>query len=187
MNGALSALQGAGEAAFVLDWHGKLVHINEAGRQLVGRFIDGSGRLRLPDATANSIIANAISSSKRWRYNSDVQSTVRPFFIDTKSYRMEVMILVNEPALAFSNIALMGRIHSHKADLDDVLKERYKLSQAEIRIATSLYEGSGVKEIAEAFALSANTVRSHLKSIFRKTSTASQSKFLSLLLALSRQ
>lgn len=187
MNGALSALQSAGEAAFVLDWHGRLVHINEAGRQLIGRFIDGSGRLRLPDATANSIIAHSISSSKRWRYNSDIQSTPRPFLIGAKSYRLEAMILMNEPALAFSNIALMGRIHLHTANLDDLLKERYKLSPAEIRIATSLYEGSDVREIAEAFAVSGNTVRSHLKSIFRKTSTASQSKFLSLLLSLYRQ
>ncbi|MBN4053959.1 helix-turn-helix transcriptional regulator [Haliea sp. AH-315-K21] len=58
----------------------------------------------------------------------------------------------------------------------------YNLSPAESKIAIALSKGMSVKEISVSFHKSIDTVRSQLKSLFRKTQTKSQSELVQVLL-----
>lgn len=54
------------------------------------------------------------------------------------------------------------------------LMQFFGLSRAEARVARSLYQGFSVQDTAHRLGLSANTVRSHLKKIYRKVGVESQ-------------
>ena len=63
-----------------------------------------------------------------------------------------------------------------------LLRHRYQLTAAEERIALRLLQGQDIKEIADCLRLSRETVRAHLRAIFRKTETRRQSELISRLL-----
>lgn len=58
----------------------------------------------------------------------------------------------------------------------------YQLSKAELRVASLVADGLQVDHIAEMLQLSTNTVRAHLKAIFKKTNTSKQAELMKLLL-----
>jgi DNA-binding CsgD family transcriptional regulator len=58
----------------------------------------------------------------------------------------------------------------------------FDLTEAEVRLVSSLLEGGGLPAAAEKLGLSRNTVHSQLSSVFLKTNTRSQSELLTLLL-----
>ena len=64
-----------------------------------------------------------------------------------------------------------------------VLRDWYGLTPAEARVAALLTGGLSVKEIVERLGVGANTVRTHLKSIFSKTDTRRQAELIQLLLS----
>ncbi len=57
----------------------------------------------------------------------------------------------------------------------------FDLTPAEARITGLLVEGQSVATIARAQAVTENTVRMHLKSVFAKTGVSRQSELVSLL------
>lgn len=65
----------------------------------------------------------------------------------------------------------------------DALIEMYKLTKAEAGITVALANGMSLKEIAKAKNVIVDTVRSQLKSIFRKTNTSSQADLVRMLLS----
>jgi DNA-binding CsgD family transcriptional regulator len=67
-----------------------------------------------------------------------------------------------------------------------LLHAAFNLSPAEAKIALSLLEGDLPKEIAQKFQVKLDTVRKHLQSIYKKTSTSRQAELVKLLLNLPR-
>lgn len=68
--------------------------------------------------------------------------------------------------------------HSLNADLVTT----YHLTDKEQMVLLHLIHGNSIKEIAEAAFVSENTVKTHLKSLFRKTDTKSQTEVIRLIL-----
>ncbi|GHA20148.1 hypothetical protein GCM10008090_32560 [Arenicella chitinivorans] len=66
--------------------------------------------------------------------------------------------------------------------LNPELVARYGLTEKEQQVLLRLVHGSTINQIADAIFVSENTVKSHLKSIFRKTSSNSQAGVVSLIL-----
>lgn len=62
------------------------------------------------------------------------------------------------------------------------LQGLFGLTPAEAKIASALAEGKSTGDIIEAFGISANTVRTHLKSVFGKTGVTQQSQLVALVL-----
>jgi DNA-binding CsgD family transcriptional regulator len=58
------------------------------------------------------------------------------------------------------------------------LDTRFDLTQAEQRVALQILTGHSAAAAARALGISPETVKSHLRSIFRKTSTGSQAEFV---------
>jgi len=66
-----------------------------------------------------------------------------------------------------------------------ILRDLFGLTPAECRIALLLADGRAPKEIAQMLGVAANTMKSHLSSIFGKTSTTGQVQLVRLLTQLS--
>ena len=67
-------------------------------------------------------------------------------------------------------------------ELNADLVVKYGLTEKEQNVLLRLIHGETIKSIADASFVSDNTIKSHLKSIFRKTSTKSQGALISLIL-----
>ena len=63
----------------------------------------------------------------------------------------------------------------------DSLVSVYNLTPSEAQVAISLANGHSIDEIANASHHSAHTIRSQLKSVFRKTGVSRQSELIKLL------
>ncbi|BAO44390.1 helix-turn-helix transcriptional regulator [Thiolapillus brandeum] len=63
-----------------------------------------------------------------------------------------------------------------------LLRQRYGLTQAEERVALLLIQGVEAKEISAQLQVTRETIKSHLKSIFRKTGTRRQGELISCIL-----
>ena len=63
----------------------------------------------------------------------------------------------------------------------DVLKQIFKLTDQEIRVASYIVRGKTLKTAASEMALTHETIRNHLRRIFHKTDTHSQSELVVLL------
>ena len=72
---------------------------------------------------------------------------------------------------------------SKQNPLNPQLLNKYQLTHKEQRVLINLIHGSSVKEIANNEFISENTVKTHLKSLFRKTETKSQTQIVSLILS----
>ncbi|WP_416408816.1 helix-turn-helix transcriptional regulator [Agrobacterium rosae] len=57
----------------------------------------------------------------------------------------------------------------------------FDLSAAEARVAQFISTGKDIPSVAQQLAVSTETIRTHVKSIFRKTGTSRQSELAALL------
>jgi len=64
-----------------------------------------------------------------------------------------------------------------------VLKQRYDLGEAELRVTQLAAEGLSVETLAEELGISTNTVKTHLKRIYFKTGAKSRSQLVKLVMA----
>ncbi len=64
-----------------------------------------------------------------------------------------------------------------------VLADAYGLTASEAKLLQALIQGKRLEDMARDFKVTINTLRTHLKSIFRKTDTKRQSELLSLVLS----
>lgn len=72
--------------------------------------------------------------------------------------------------------------HNENVHLNSNLVAEFGLTNKEKNILLKLVHGGSIKDIAASSFVSENTVRSHLKAIFRKTDTNSQGALISLIL-----
>ena len=80
------------------------------------------------------------------------------------------------------NILLIPNFDSEKFVLAEDLVSQFNFTNKEKLVLSSLVAGSDLQQIADQSCVSLNTVRSHLKSIFRKTETKSQADLIRLFL-----
>jgi len=68
----------------------------------------------------------------------------------------------------------------------ETLMEVFGLTPGEARVAAALAQGTGSKELPALLNITQNTVKTHLKHIFRKTGTSGQSDFIRKLISVPR-
>jgi len=64
----------------------------------------------------------------------------------------------------------------------EILSRLYDLTNAEARILNGLCQGKRLETLAEDLTVTVNTIRHHLKQVFRKTGTKRQSELIKLVL-----
>jgi len=86
--------------------------------------------------------------------------------------------LSSQPGFYF----LMSLDHNRQSALNPQLVERFELTQREQSVLVNLIHAKSIKQIAEKECLSENTIKTHLKSLYRKTDTNSQTQIVRLVL-----
>ena len=88
----------------------------------------------------------------------------------------------NNPNPAQFNILMVLDQSHEQNELSDDLISKYELTEKEQMVLRGLIHGKSIKEIADESFISDNTVKTHLKAIFRKTDTNSQTSVVRLIL-----
>ena len=140
-----------------------------------------NGRLRLPDRDAGSRLNEFVECAQQVRVDSDelLEMVVsRPS--GAPGYRLlgrPMSSPAQSPAgeLAITRVVVLIHDPSERQMPEtSQLMQFFGLSRAEARVARSLYQGYSVQDTAQRLGLSSNTVRSHLKKIYRKVGVESQ-------------
>ena len=87
----------------------------------------------------------------------------------------------DENPVAFKLLMVLDHDRQHD-DLNPDLIQKFELTAKEQKVLLNLIHGKSIKQIAEASFVSENTVKTHLKSIYRKTDTNSQADVIRLIL-----
>jgi len=180
-------------AIIVLDEAARLVFANEAAQRLAsaqeGLTIVGAG-ISLQHATDNRTLQKLIGDALSPQNFDDRNSTgvmralrrsgKRPFSILVSPLRRTQFLLTkSRPA-----VCIVISDPERKTTLSDVmLRSLYGLTHTESRLARHLANGVSLRAAADDLRITYKTARTHLVSIFRKTSTSRQAELVTLLLS----
>lgn len=176
----LSLLDRVDAGVLLLSTDGAIVHANNSGRELLQES-DGiralRGRLAFASSADDSLLCSLLALATRGRGGGRL-SVARPPPRKPLSLsvvplpggfgRARIVVFVTDPG--------RGRITAGEA-----LRAVYGLTPAEARLARRLASGEGLREAAEALAISRETARTYLKRVFAKTGTSRQVELLLLL------
>ena len=190
---ALAALDQVHVGVIFVDDHGKILESNRIANEVLaendGLMVDRHGlKGRTREATAG--LKELIGLATRPDGQGDVMAT------DTIS--LERSFDLPDLAVTICRLPLVGRflgtnrraaaIHitspERRFALDPKkLRQLYKLTPAESRLAALLAQGLRLEDVAADLGVSLNTVRTHLKRIFSKTGTDRQAELVRLILS----
>lgn len=191
---AVAALETARVALVLVDGDGNVVHANSRARLLIGQR-DGlalrGNRLFCDDIAAQRRLDRALNDATERNTAGSVVALSVLSASGTKAYALLVSRVwadrfSEEPVDRGGN--LVGVFISSAADADDTDSEIYRdilgITDAQVRVLHELCGGSSLNEIAEAFDLSLNTVRAHVKAMLKAVGVSSQAELVRVALAL---
>jgi DNA-binding CsgD family transcriptional regulator len=185
----LDVLETAGEAAMLVDWRGRVVGLTRAAEDLLGDGITvREGKLRGTRQSGAREIDALID-----RALADGPTATPPIWIARPGKRALMMDVLPVPEPQ-SGCFLLARLIVLLTDPDkaarpahEVVRDGFRLTPAEMRLAFDLFAGLSMAESAEQHAISRETAKTHLKSIFYKTGTNRQSELVRLLQSIARR
>jgi DNA-binding CsgD family transcriptional regulator len=178
---ALEALQLAAVPAAMIQHNGKLSQANTLFGDFEGSVdVVAHNRIRFSNVGANAFYEQFVRSGQKYKKGRSfplpstekhppavlhfipVNGAARELFLQAAYF---ILITPSRPTLVSA----------------ELLRGLYDLTPAEARVAEKLGEGKVISEIASAEAISTETVRSHVKSILRKSGLGSQREFVTQL------
>jgi DNA-binding CsgD family transcriptional regulator/PAS domain-containing protein len=188
-----AALDRAGQGMFILDAAGRLKHVNRLGERMLaqknGLTVVG-GRLSAVGVEAASSLRGLIAAAgrqdaraarrggsiaiQRTAAGASLSITVAPLNAGS------LPVFTAGPSVLVCVTDLYGELNL----AGDRLREAFRLTAAQARVASLLLDGAKPKAMAEALGLSVHTVRTHLASVYEKTETAGQADLSRLLMRL---
>jgi DNA-binding CsgD family transcriptional regulator len=181
---AAAALAVVGLPAAVMKADKRVVAVNDLFEALAPRVTTtAQNRLAIADAKANRLIQSELEKSRTgddW--------TVRSIPVPASDEEPPLIVHLTPVRRAAHDI--FGQAHwiavvtpvaaSGSPDVD-VLQGLFDLTAAEARVTRQLLEGSTVSSIAADNAVSSNTIRSQIRSVFAKTGVSRQTDLMTLL------
>jgi DNA-binding CsgD family transcriptional regulator len=185
--GLLDGLDRMYRGAMLLDDIGRVVALNGTAEKLLGDGLTiASSRLKASSRAADQALQQLVASV----------TAAPPFRIHTAYDAVAVPRLRGRPiVLQAAPLVNSARDFFRQAcalvvlqDLDQrpqadvvLLQAAFGLTMAEARVAQAITGGQRLADIARGFAVSLTTVRTHLRAVFTKTGTHSQSELAVLL------
>lgn len=180
------------QGVVLLDLSGRILEINDTAREILGR-MDGlhirNHALHTMLPGEDAALARLINGVCKTAHGEDIthgrsfpvlrpsgkhpfELLIAPAYeqtnIDNK-HDNAVVIFINDPDAAGES----------KAEL---IQHRYNLTESETQVTLMLIQGYTSKEIANAVRISRETLKSHLKHIFKKTNTHRQNELISMVM-----
>ena len=181
----LGTMDGLAAAVFLVDGQLRLVHANASGERLLDRRVlqVRDGFLRVPDAKVHGMLAQSVAAALDARLSADGATLLlgRP---QGRRFAAHVLPLgsgLRRPAAHGATAAIFVRDTAIEFPGPvRAVGACYGLTAAEMRVFLLVVDMRGVTAVAEALGVSEATVRTHLRSIFRKTGTSAQAELVKL-------
>ena len=161
------------------------IYNNKNAKNLLDRLISTTDDQKLNTELINVIQESLISERKLGDAQSEKLTTLN--YSDQNGDKFYLKTVANqknnndEQGAYFQLLLVLDQ--SKRNPINQQLLNRYQFTGKEQQILIGLIHGSSVKEIAANEFISENTVKTHLKSLYRKTDTKSQSQIVSLMLS----
>ena len=185
LSGITNALAFIKRAAIALDRFGSVVDINPSAEAALGGDIQIVGqRLLISDRRAQAAFNLFLD---RLRTTPDVDALAVAPIVVRRAGRLPIVIRVlpvdgaaRSPFLGARAILILSGFDEGGAEQLVMLRQAFGLTSSEARIAACLAGGKSLEEAAQEIGIAQETVRSHLKAIFRKTDTHRQGELIAL-------
>ncbi len=171
-------------ATLVIDHDGRLLRSNLAARMLLARndgLTDAGGVVRCTRDASELAFAKARAELRAG--DDDTRAVVAA---RTSGRRPLLMLLSRLPAReawGSTVYTLLVRDPTQQgAHTEELLRELFKLTAAEARLALAIADGQSPAQAAQTLGCSVETVRTHLKRIFEKASITRQAELVRLVL-----
>lgn len=165
------------DGTVVLDRSGRVLHANRPARELLARACGGtlgSARLAFPHRTTHGAFERALRQAGEFLVHARdgevvARATLQPLTRNPQRPEGEGALL-----LCLRSLPRCTRVSA------DSLRGLYGLTPAEARVAAGIVGAATLRELATRLALSENTVKSHLKRVFRKCDVQSATELSAL-------
>ena len=179
---------------FVVDASGNISYSNRAGNEIVraGDYLrSADGKLSARQSEANQLLQEAFRAAGDGDAAISNKSVAMPLLAaDGTRYLVNLLPLKRRRAAGIDAKATAA-VFVQKADIElpnqpEVIASAYKLTKTELQVLLALVQLGGGPEIAEALGVGSGTVKTHLRSLFRKTGTKHQTDLVRLVAGFSR-
>ena len=185
--GMLDALDAVHKAAILLDERGRVARCNAAAERLLGDgLVISQGVLRATAANSTRPLERLIANIC-WPGAASSQPSVDSVAVRRQAGPPLVIQgapLVNTARDLFQRaraLLLVTPLHTLPEIGEAILIQAFGFTHAEVRVAREMARGAGLPATAALLGVSPSTVRSHLKAVFNKTNTHSQSELAVML------
>jgi len=176
----------------IVDKGAKILFMNNSARDIFalndGVDVDGASIFRTSKVSETKNLHAMIKDASEDQ-DGDENREGGAISISRPSYRRAFSLLVvplpdeEDITSEVGNVAVfINDPEKHNEPPTKVLARLYDLTEAEARLLQALIVGKKLETVSEEFGVSMNTVRSHLKQIFRKTGTNRQPELVSLVM-----
>ena len=161
------------------------IYNNLNARKLLDRLVSPTDDKKL-NTNLLSAIQSTINSTKK--QNDERSEELIPLdYLDRDEDKIYLKTVTNQTNSNDKNKScfqlLLALDQSKRNPLNQQLINRYEFTTKEQQILIGLIHGNTVKEIAANEFISENTVKTHLKSLYRKTDTKSQTQIVGMMLS----
>jgi DNA-binding CsgD family transcriptional regulator len=182
-------LDGLSASVFLVDLHGRIVHVNDAGENTLrgGNFLRSvGGRLVASDPLVDHGLRETVAAAASGDREIGSRGIAVPVSTrDGERYVAHVLPLASGERHRAGPSAATAALFVRKAALEralppEVIGKTYNLTPAELRVLLGVVDIGGVPEIATAFGVAETTVKTHLGRLFEKTGTGRQADLVKL-------
>ncbi len=183
---ALSAILDNGRfKIIILNNELRPIYNNNNAKKLLARLSSNNDSQQLKIDLLNAIKAN-LSKTNKAAKQSNNDALIELNYCDQDDQAIYLKTVTNQgsndhKSAQFQLLLVLDQ--TQRSPLNHQLVSKYQFTQKEQQVLIGLIHGSTIKEIAENEFISENTVKTHLKSIYRKTSTKSQTQVVGLMLS----
>jgi DNA-binding CsgD family transcriptional regulator len=165
------------QAVFLLGQAGKVLFANSAAEDLLRD--EGSGLALDGGALGPSALWNAGVSGTTWqrvpRENGSLPLFSLVFPLDREQR--------NDPAIPRS-VVIVCDPEMRAPQVTTLLRQTWPLTAAEAKVASQIFLGRGIDEVAAKLDVTRETIRTHLKRTFAKTGTSNQAELVAFVAAI---
>jgi DNA-binding CsgD family transcriptional regulator len=181
-NGMVDAFSALNRAAILLDDLGAVVRVNAPAEALLGdALVISRGRLRASASGADRALAQLVAAV--CRPDAAIATPKADAIAVRRESELPLVVqaapLVNAARDIFQcarAILLIMPLHRLPEVGEAILHQAFGLTPAEVNLARLIIAGKTMPEAAAELGVSAHTTRTHLRSMFAKTQTLSQSE-----------
>lgn len=165
----------------ILNQHLKPIHYNQNAEGLFKHLLNPSDQEKI-NPGLEKVLANSFEENKANNLNLLIALDYRDENGDQIYLRSIQSKRGDKPRPSSFNFLMVPDQNNQDYALNRKLIDKYELTDKEQNVLQGLIHGRTIKEIAEQSFISDNTVKTHLKAIFRKTDTNSQTSVVLLVL-----